>query len=449
MAKSYKGVNLNGDALMHYRTKGSRNGYSKNPNYRAVGQRATGRLINGRYVYDNPAAQKGAKNNWQQQANATAGMSMANKINRAKIEALSKKGAKNNWQQAGNLTRSMTEVARDLRNRYDLEQKAKAAAKEQTVSGAPTRFGSNAVSAGPTGVSAGKIGYFDRKKAAKQTKKLVKKAPNNPEMNNPYSANYKSFSDQIEDIKREQWNKKFPMATNQTQGSKVLYDKPTGFISKAIMENSKKGITSKNPNMLPFQSKTNLTPEQISKTLSVGKFLQQHSNKGETAARLHKLKEATTPKMTSAMANDPRYTQQAKNPNGRPRARQKVVSTGGKGVQIREKSANSGMGNDPRYTKVDPAYRKAEIAKKSESGAKNDWQAQAALASSGARLNQQRAEGKIGGWTGGALALSEGQRKSVQKQVKKEQKAVKKQEKAAKKQQIINKIKNIFSKKKK
>ena len=357
MAKSYKGVNLNGDALMHYRTKGSRNGYSKNPNYRAVGQKAKGQLINGQYVYDNPNAA------------------------------------------------------------------VKTVAKGQTVSGAPTRFGSNAISAGPTGVSAGKIGYFDRKKAAKQTKKLVKKAPNNPEMNNPYSANYKSFSDQIEDIKREQWNKKFPMATNQTQGSKVLYDKPTGFISKAIMENSKKGITSKNPNMLPFQSKTNLTPEQISKTLSVGKFLQQHSNKGETAARLHKLKEATTPKMTSAMANDPRYTQQAKNPNGRPRARQKVVSTGGKGVQIREKSANSGMGNDPRYTKVDPAYRKSEVAKKSEAGAKNDWQAQAALASSGARLNQQRAEGKIGGWTGGALALSEGQRKSVQKQVKKEQKA--------------------------
>lgn len=59
MAKSYKGVNLNGDALMHYRTKGSRNGYSKNPNYRAVGQRATGRLVNGRYVYDTPKYSSG------------------------------------------------------------------------------------------------------------------------------------------------------------------------------------------------------------------------------------------------------------------------------------------------------------------------------------------------------------------------------------------------------
>ena len=56
---NYYGTNLNGRTLMHYRTKGSRNGYSKDPNYRPVGQQAQGRFINGRYVYDNPTAQRG------------------------------------------------------------------------------------------------------------------------------------------------------------------------------------------------------------------------------------------------------------------------------------------------------------------------------------------------------------------------------------------------------
>lgn len=41
-----------GGSLMHYRTKGSRNGVSNTPGYRAIGQRAVGRLVNGRYVYD-------------------------------------------------------------------------------------------------------------------------------------------------------------------------------------------------------------------------------------------------------------------------------------------------------------------------------------------------------------------------------------------------------------
>lgn len=52
MANNYYGNRGNGSSLRHYRTKGSRNGYSKNPNYRPTGQRATGRLVNGRYVYD-------------------------------------------------------------------------------------------------------------------------------------------------------------------------------------------------------------------------------------------------------------------------------------------------------------------------------------------------------------------------------------------------------------
>ena len=40
--------------LMHGRTKGSRNGVSTTKGYTAVGKKATGKLINGRYVYDQP-----------------------------------------------------------------------------------------------------------------------------------------------------------------------------------------------------------------------------------------------------------------------------------------------------------------------------------------------------------------------------------------------------------
>ena len=66
MANNYYGNRGNGSSLRHYRTKGSRNGYSKNPNYKVVGQKAAGKLVNGRYVYDDG----GTRNNWQQQANA-------------------------------------------------------------------------------------------------------------------------------------------------------------------------------------------------------------------------------------------------------------------------------------------------------------------------------------------------------------------------------------------
>lgn len=41
-----------GGSLMHYRTKGSRNGVSNTPGYLAIGQKAIGRLVNGRYIYD-------------------------------------------------------------------------------------------------------------------------------------------------------------------------------------------------------------------------------------------------------------------------------------------------------------------------------------------------------------------------------------------------------------
>lgn len=146
MTNNYYGNRGNGSSLRHYRTKGSRNGYSKDPNYRPVGQQAQGKIINGRYVYDNPTAQnrrlspqarengiqsmqKGYKNNWQQQGNyARAGGEAINravagqtrgvrmKINSAQENQaiagmtakarrdLSKAGAKNNWQQIANQT---------------------------------------------------------------------------------------------------------------------------------------------------------------------------------------------------------------------------------------------------------------------------------------------------------------------------------------------------------
>ena len=110
---NYYGTNLNGRALMHYRTKGSRNGYSKDPNYRPIGQQAQGRIINGRYVYDNPSAQRGGP--------STHGVNIDEAISRVQSEIRNRrlspqarengiqsmqKGYKNNWQQQGNYARA-------------------------------------------------------------------------------------------------------------------------------------------------------------------------------------------------------------------------------------------------------------------------------------------------------------------------------------------------------
>lgn len=61
--------------LMHGRTKGSRNGISTTKGYTAVGQKAKGKIVNGKYVYanNNENTQSGivvkpTSNNWQQQA---------------------------------------------------------------------------------------------------------------------------------------------------------------------------------------------------------------------------------------------------------------------------------------------------------------------------------------------------------------------------------------------
>ena len=92
---NYYGNRGNGSSLRHYRTKGSRNGYSKDPNYNPVGQKATGRIVNGRYVYD--ADYEQARNQ------ATVGAARAQVL-----------GKMNNWQQQSNLHRSTDEAA----NRY-------------------------------------------------------------------------------------------------------------------------------------------------------------------------------------------------------------------------------------------------------------------------------------------------------------------------------------------
>lgn len=48
---SYEPHLKRGGELYHYRTFGSRNGYSKDPNYRPKGKKAVGKLVNGKYVY--------------------------------------------------------------------------------------------------------------------------------------------------------------------------------------------------------------------------------------------------------------------------------------------------------------------------------------------------------------------------------------------------------------
>lgn len=64
--------------LMHGRTKGSRNGISTTKGYTAVGQKAKGHLVNGKYVYD--YASTGSQNDWQQQGNyARAGGEAVNR----------------------------------------------------------------------------------------------------------------------------------------------------------------------------------------------------------------------------------------------------------------------------------------------------------------------------------------------------------------------------------
>lgn len=155
MANNYYGNRGQGAKLRHYRTKGSKNGVSKDPNYRPVGEKAVGRIINGRYVYEqianNPfvknfvSAQKqnylkrqadasyarlqakrptnvgvdklAAKAEQQARARNAANESynsnMKKKQMAMKVKAASERGAANNWQERGN---AMASTIRAINN---------------------------------------------------------------------------------------------------------------------------------------------------------------------------------------------------------------------------------------------------------------------------------------------------------------------------------------------
>ena len=104
-----------GNYLMHGRTKGSRNGISTTKGYRAVGQRAKGRIVNGRYVYD----YQSPGDYMQSMANAEARAKRAaeERALKNKIGFKSDYGAKNNWQQRGNEHRAANELVRDYYNK--------------------------------------------------------------------------------------------------------------------------------------------------------------------------------------------------------------------------------------------------------------------------------------------------------------------------------------------
>lgn len=113
MSKIYYGDRAPGGSLKHYRTKGSRNGYSKNPNYKVVGQRAKGKWVNGRYVYDQPtnnpmysktsSQSRGFLSQYSQGAHQRTSDPVRDKINEkaaaTKIKLASARGSQNNWQQ--------------------------------------------------------------------------------------------------------------------------------------------------------------------------------------------------------------------------------------------------------------------------------------------------------------------------------------------------------------
>ena len=120
--------------LMHYRTKGSKNGISTTQGYNAVGQRAKGRYINGRYYYDNEYASNyaantgnGTKTNKVQASatpkrfiddeysknleyNSQKNTYQASKDRIMNGRSAASKGTKNNWQQQGNTFRAANEA---------------------------------------------------------------------------------------------------------------------------------------------------------------------------------------------------------------------------------------------------------------------------------------------------------------------------------------------------
>lgn len=113
MSKIYYGDRASGGSLKHYRTKGSRNGYSKNPNYKVVGQRAKGKWVNGRYVYDQPtnnpmysktsSQSRGFLSQYSQGSHQRTSDPVRDKINEkaaaTKVKLAAARGSQNNWQQ--------------------------------------------------------------------------------------------------------------------------------------------------------------------------------------------------------------------------------------------------------------------------------------------------------------------------------------------------------------
>jgi len=105
--------------LMHYRTKGSKNGISTTKGYTAVGQKAKGRWVNGRYVYE-----LGAQDSYRPQAvNSRNGRyaddeysknleynSKKNGFSKNPRPSANLKGTLNNWQQQGNTYRAANEA---------------------------------------------------------------------------------------------------------------------------------------------------------------------------------------------------------------------------------------------------------------------------------------------------------------------------------------------------
>jgi hypothetical protein len=83
MANDYWAYLREENELKHYRTPGSKNGYTKDPNYIPVGQKAVGQVINGKYIYDDKVAAAQARGQArQQQASRAAKSALQNQDER-------------------------------------------------------------------------------------------------------------------------------------------------------------------------------------------------------------------------------------------------------------------------------------------------------------------------------------------------------------------------------
>ena len=89
------------------RTKGSKNGISRTKGYTAVGQRAKGRYVNGKWVYDGKygSVSGNFKEGFSYERKSPININPYAETNKKKYDAMKKasaQGAKNNWQQQAN-----------------------------------------------------------------------------------------------------------------------------------------------------------------------------------------------------------------------------------------------------------------------------------------------------------------------------------------------------------